>query len=358
MIAEAFHARINPKDKREIIDAFVAGSIPIICATNAFGMGIDKENIRLVLHFNMPGSLENYIQEAGRAGRDLKPARCILLYDEEDAKLQFRMGSMSEVRRKEIARTLRALRRKKRNKYGEIVVTSDELIRDEDWPEMKNMEPEFRDTKIRASIAWLERAGFLQRNHNLTEVFQGKPLVDSLQDAESIMDRLNISPQTKNLWLSILQQIINSPEDRGIRADELAEALFPEKELIQEIEQKTGQTAAQVVISALHDMSDAGLIDQGLMLSATFRPKGKNNALKTFQTVCEIENKLISLLQVEDPDAENGDWVELDIRRLNQKLINEGYQDQPRYPEAAGKRYILRRQGLCRVYGQLRNRTY
>ena len=329
MIAEAFHARIDPKDKREIMDAFVAGSIPIICATSAFGMGIDKENIRLVLHFNMPGSLENYIQEAGRAGRDLKPARCILLYDEEDARLQFSMGSMSEVRRKEIARTLRALRRKKRNKYGEIVVTSDELIRDEDWPEMKNLDPEYRDTKIRASIAWLERAGFLQRNQNLTEVFQGKPLVDSLQDAESIIERLNISPQNKNIWLSILQKITNSPEDRGIRADELAEALFPEKEMIQEIEEKTGQTAAQVVISALHDMSDAGLIDKGLMLSATFRPKGKNNALKIFQAVCEIENKLISLLQVEDPDAENGDWVEMDIRRLNQKLINEGYKTSP-----------------------------
>jgi hypothetical protein len=91
------------------------------------------------------------------------------------------------------------------------------------------LKPEFRDTKIRASIAWLERAGFLQRNHNLTEAFQGKPLVDSLEAATAIMDRLNITSQTKHLWLGILQQIINSPEDRGIRADELAEALFPKK---------------------------------------------------------------------------------------------------------------------------------
>ncbi len=329
MVAEAFHSKIDARDKREIIEAFVAGHVPIICATNAFGMGIDKENIRLVLHYNMPGSLENYIQESGRAGRDLKPARCILLYDEEDAKLQFQMSSFSEVRRKEISRTLRALRRKKRNKYGEIVVTSDELLRDEDWADMKNLKPEFRDTKIRASIAWLERAGFLQRNHNLTEVFQGKPLVDSLEEATVVMDRLNISPQTKNLWLSILRQIINSPEERGVRADELAEALFPETEMLQAMEQQTGQTAAQIVISSLHDMSDAGLIDQGLMLSATFRPKGKNNALKTFQTTCELEKKIINLLQVEDPDAENGDWVELDIRRLNQKLTNEGYQTSP-----------------------------
>ncbi|MGD9135902.1 MAG: RecQ family ATP-dependent DNA helicase [Desulfobacterales bacterium] len=329
MIVEAFHARIDAKDKREIIEAFVAGSISIICATNAFGMGIDKENIRLVVHYNMPGSLENYIQEAGRAGRDLKPAHCILLYDEEDATLQFRMGSLSEVRRNEIARTLRALRRKKKNECGEIVITGDELIRDEDWPELKNLDPEFRDTKIRASIAWLERAGFLQRNQNLTEVFQGKPLIDSLEEADSTIERLNISPQTKNLWIGILQQLFNSPADHSVRADELAEALFPEKELLQEIEQKSGQTIAQIVISALHDMSDAGLIDQGLMLSATFRPKGKNNASKIFQNVCDIENKLIRLLQIEDPDAENGDWVELDVRRLNQKLINEGFKTSP-----------------------------
>jgi ATP-dependent DNA helicase RecQ len=329
MAAEAFHAGIDPKDKRDIIDAFVEGHLPVICATNAFGMGIDKENIRLVLHYNIPGSLENYIQEAGRAGRDLKPARCVLLYDLEDTKLQFQLGALSEVRRKEIARTLRALRRKKRNKYGEIVVTSDELIRDEDWPDLKELEPQFRDTKIRASVAWLERAGFLQRNNNLTEAFQGKPLVGSLDEAAALMDRLNITPPTKRLWLSLMQQIINSPEEGGIRADQLAEALFPEKAVLQAIEKQTGQTAAQIVISALHEMSDAGLLDRGLLLSATFRPKGRNNARKTFQRVCELENKLMGLLRVEDPDAEQGDWVELDIRRLNQRLTNEGYQTSP-----------------------------
>jgi ATP-dependent DNA helicase RecQ len=329
VLAEAFHAGIDPANKRDIIEAFIAGQVPVICATNAFGMGIDKENIRLVVHYNMPGSLENYIQEAGRAGRDLKPARCILLYDEEDAKLQFSMGSLSEVGRKEIARTLRALRRKKRNQDGQIVVTTDELIRDEDWADLKELKPEFRDTKIKASIAWLERAGFLRRNENLTEAFQGKPLVDSLEAAAPIMDRLHISLQTRHLWLGILKRIINSPEDRGIRADELAEALFPEKETLQAMERHTGQTAAQIVISALHDMSEAGLIDKGIMLSAAFRPKGKNNALKTYQRVCELEDMLIRLLQLEDPDAENGDWVELDIRRLNQKLANEEFPTSP-----------------------------
>jgi len=329
LLAEAFHAGLDAKVKREIIEAFVEGQIPVICATNAFGMGIDKENIRLVLHYEMPGSLENYIQEAGRAGRDSKPARCILLYDPQDANKQFGMGALSEVKREEIARILRALRRKKRNQDGEIVVTSDELLRDDDLADMHSLKPDFRDTKVKTAIAWLERAGFLQRNQNLTEVFQGKPLVESLAEAEKIIDRLSLGLQTKRLWLNILHYIINSTEGRGIRADTLAEALFPQRELLQQMERITGLTAAQIVITALHDMADAGLIDQGIMLSAIFRPQGKNQALTIFETACDLENKLVSLLRVEDPDADDGNWVQLNIRRLNQKLNNEGYETSP-----------------------------
>ncbi|MFO7963095.1 MAG: AAA family ATPase [Desulfobacterales bacterium] len=324
-VAEIFHGGLDAMEKRDTIEGFVDGQIPVICATNAFGMGIDKENIRLVLHYHIPGSLENYIQEAGRAGRDQKPARCILLYDPRDIHLQFAMGALSELKQKEIARILRALRRKKKNPYGEIVATGDELLRDEDLADMKALKPEFRDTRIRTAVAWLERAGFLERNLNLTEAFQGKPLVDSLEEAASIMERFNLSPQTRSLWLNILQQIINSGRKTGLRADALAEALFPEKELLLEMEREAGLTAAQIVIKALHDMAEAGLLDQGLMMSATFRPKGKNNAAKTFEAVCELENKLIELLRVEDPNADEGNWVELDIRRLNQKMTNKGY---------------------------------
>jgi ATP-dependent DNA helicase RecQ len=329
VIAEAFHAGLSPKVKREIIDAFVAGEIRVIFATNAFGMGIDKENIRLVLHYQIPGSLENYIQEAGRAGRDLKPARCILLYDPQDVNRQFRMGAYSDLKRNDIARILRALRRKKPNQYGDIVVTSEELLRDEDLADMHQLKGDMRDTKVRTAIAWLERCGFLERNNNLNEVFQGKPLVKSLEEAEKVMDRLNLQVYSKNLWLNILQYIINSDEPQGIRADSIAEALFPEKETLLQLEAKSGLTPAQNVIMALHDMADAGLIDQGVMLSASFRPKGKNSASSTLVAVCKLENRLVSLLQEEDPDADNGSWVHVNIHRLNQRLNNEGYKTSP-----------------------------
>ena len=150
-----------------------------------------------------------------------------------------------------------------------------------------------------------------------------------MKKQKKVINQAQPEPHNKKLWLNILRYIINSSEDRGIRADTIAEALFPEKEMLLEMEQKTGLTAAQIVIMALHDMADAGLIDQGIMLSAIFRPKGKNNASKVFKVACDLENKLISLLQVEDPDADDGNWVELNIRRLNQKLNNEGYETSP-----------------------------
>ena len=77
--ANHFHAGLDPPDKKRIQDTFIAGEVPVIVATNAFGMGIDKDNVRLVVHADVPGSIENYLQEAGRAGRDGKPAHCVLV---------------------------------------------------------------------------------------------------------------------------------------------------------------------------------------------------------------------------------------------------------------------------------------
>src|SRR5690606_14900129 len=87
-----FHAGLEPHEKTDIQDAFKAGQLRVIVATNAFGMGVDKADIRLVVHADIPGSLENYLQEAGRAGRDQGDARCVLLYDVQDIETQFGMG--------------------------------------------------------------------------------------------------------------------------------------------------------------------------------------------------------------------------------------------------------------------------
>jgi len=86
--AAVYHSKLQKHDRVSVHELFMGEAIRAVVATNAFGLGIDKPNIRFVIHYDLPGSVEAYTQEAGRAGRDGHPSRCILLYRMSDTRVQ------------------------------------------------------------------------------------------------------------------------------------------------------------------------------------------------------------------------------------------------------------------------------
>lgn len=321
--AAHFHAGLLPPEKKRIQDEFLAGDTKVICATNAFGMGIDKEDVRLVIHADTPGSLENYLQEAGRAGRDGKKAECVLLYAEEDCERQFRMEAFSELSRRDIAQILRGLRRAARGDKQEIVITAGEILRDEDLQIDIDLQDRTADTKVRTAISWLERASLLQRDENVTNVFQARPLVQSLAEAQTKIAGLNLSETEQSLWLAILREIFNTPPAENLTVDRLA--MLPELSTYAK-----GNPAAVAnpeyvsgkILKILGSMTDVGLMKRGMQLTAFVRHKVADHSRVRLDRILTIDRKLVDLLALEEPDPEG--WMPLSLRLLNQRLCDDG----------------------------------
>jgi ATP-dependent DNA helicase RecQ len=146
----SYHAGLEAERRKKVQEEFVAGRLPAVVATCAFGLGIDHPEVRLVVHFTLPGSLETYYQEAGRGGRDGRPARAVLLYRPGDRRLQEWFIEHNIYRTEELRRIDQALRGKGRT---ELWQTSEELAT------TTGLSP----VKVRVGLAQLEMAGAVQR---------------------------------------------------------------------------------------------------------------------------------------------------------------------------------------------------
>ncbi len=324
---EAFHAGKDAAEKKHIQENFITGVTRIITATNAFGMGIDKEDVRLVIHADIPGSLENYLQEAGRAGRDQLQAECILLFDENDIDTQFKLSAASQISQRDISQILKGLRKCKRDGQGNVVLTTGELLMDDNVSASFDNEDYGADTKVKTAVSWLEKSGFIQRNENRTQVFQGRPMVKNMEEAKQKIESLGLSKRQQLRWSAILEDLFNAKSDEGFSADELAQ----HNAFLLDTEEKADKnnkykTASQLVIRTLHDMAESGIIQKQLLLTAFVRYKVANSSKSMLYKVCELEKGFIQILQEQAPDAQNNQWQQLSLRLINQHLLDQGYE--------------------------------
>ena len=222
--ADHFHAGLASERKKQVQKDFIDGRLRAIAATNAFGMGIDKPDVRLVVHADIPGSLENYLQEAGRAGRDNDAAHCVLLYTDEDIERQHRMTAGSRLSQRDINAVLKSLknldRRKRAN--GEVIATTGEILLEDEEHEFPR-DTVTDDTRVRTAISWLEDASILSRHENLVNVFPSSLQIRSMEDARRHIDKEGgIDAPYRQQLLQIVRRLINAKSDEGITTDELS----------------------------------------------------------------------------------------------------------------------------------------
>ena len=249
-------AFVPPEEKKTIQRTFIDGELRVIVATNAFGMGIDKPDVRLVVHADIPSSLENYLQKAGRAGRDQQQAHCVLLFTKDDVERQFGMSARSRLTQREIHGVLRALRRlSRRNRNDEVVASTGEiLINDQEYDFRRDSATD--DTRARTAITWLEESNLLTREENRVQIFPSSLRVNSVEEAkEKAADRKLVDRSL--LWLHE-QEVIRLNRGltgfRWILVDEYQDVGREEYELISALAGRTQADAdAKLTLFAVGD---------------------------------------------------------------------------------------------------------
>ena len=300
-----FHGGMAADDKRAVQEAFVGNRLRVIAATNAFGMGVDKPDVRLVIHLETPGSLENYLQEAGRAGRDQEPARCILLFDDADLDVQFRLLRNSRLSQHDILAILKALRtiERKDRGDGEVVVTSGEILLE--LPDRQRIDPDARDadTKVRIAVAWLEEARLLERRENHTRVFPGSLLIASEADAQAVLRSKLGADADIGPYLRLLAALIQAEDDEGLSTDELMLASGQDSRAVQRM---------------LRELDRWRILSDDTEIGVTLA-RDPDTAAR-LAALARLEDALIANLREAAPDADMEAWQVLNVRCLCDEL--------------------------------------
>jgi ATP-dependent DNA helicase RecQ len=319
--AAAYHAGLDAQVRRDIQDRFLQGGLRVITATSAFGMGVDKPNVRLVVHLDVPGSLEAYLQQAGRAGRDREPATCVLLFAPGDVDKQFRMATQGQLSLRDLQALWRGIQQipasRGQTRDGLVdqrVLTRGEIARLDAVSRHFDPHDPMTDTRITAAVSWLERAGLFKRDENHTHVFQGKPRYPTLDEAAARVVALDLPPARAHAWMTLLRRLYAAEADEGLSADELAEAA----------EQDTDPVGGgSRVLVMLDQMVKAGLLTAGVQLTAFVSWGVPDPSRERGERLLTVQRALLRVLPESAPDANRDTWAFASPPALADKLAME-----------------------------------
>lgn len=282
--AKPYHGKMEKQEKSANQDSFINGETQIMVATSAFGMGVDKKDVGMVIHYEISDSLENYIQEAGRAGRDENiVADCFVLFNEEDLSKHFILLNQTKLSIKEIQQIWKAIKyiTKFRSKVSNSAL---EIARKAGWDD-NVVEIE---TRVTTAIAALENAGYLKRGQNMPRIFANSILSKNAQEA---IDKINASQRfgekEKEKGIRIIKKLFSSKNRKQSNED-------PAETRIDYISDHLGIVKGEV-INIVNLLREEHILADAKDLSAFIkRGENKNRSLNIVESFANIENFLLT----------------------------------------------------------------
>ena len=214
-----FNGKMEAAEKVRNQNAFMSGQAQVIVATSAFGMGVDKKDVGLVVHYNISDSLENYVQEAGRAGRDPEmQAECFVLFTDSDLDKHFILLNQTKLSISEIQQVWKAIKdlTAKREK---VSCSPLDIARQAGWGD----DIEDVETRVKAAVAALEEAGFILRESNSPHIFATGITVKNMEEARLQLTRSPLfDEQSREEAVRIIKSLISAratADGRGAEAE-------------------------------------------------------------------------------------------------------------------------------------------
>ena len=284
--ALAFNGKMDSAEKVKNQNAFMEGEAQVIVATSAFGMGVDKKDVGLVVHYDISDSLENYVQEAGRAGRDPHmQADCYVLYDDNDLDKHFVLLNQTKLSISEIQQVWKAIK-ELTAKRDKVSCSPLEIARQAGWSDVDANEIEMR---VKGAITTLEQAGFISRGNNSPRIFATSIKVRSMDDARKrLMASSLFDEVTREEAARIIRSLISSratADNRGAeaesRVDYLADILGMKK---------------SSVIRNINLMRQEGILADTRDMMAFIDHAG---VYKSLEEMLQLERYLLELIKVE-----------------------------------------------------------